>query len=191
MQLRAIEPEDLELLYSIENDISLWWIGAQTAPISRYHLREYIANNENDIYKDEQVRYIIEISQEDFLAGKYGGEGSEEGRLMGEQGKGNIAVGIIDLFNFSPQHNRAEIGIAILKQFQGRGIAQKAIILLAEISKEIIHLNQIYAIVPEKHKTSLNMLEKTGFVYGGTLKKWLFNGEKYSDATIMQLFLKK
>ena len=96
MRIRAIEPEDLELLYTIENDMSLWWISSQTAPLSRYHLRDYIANNEADIYKDGQIRFVIEIDNPD-----------------GE----SCAVGLVDLFNFSPQHHRAEIGIALLKEY--------------------------------------------------------------------------
>ena len=47
--LRALEPEDLELLYSIENDDSIWKIGASNVPYSKYVLRDYIANSHNDI----------------------------------------------------------------------------------------------------------------------------------------------
>ena len=62
MRIRAIEPEDLELLYTIENDMSLWWISSQTAPLSRYHLRDYIANNEADIYKDDRKEKHISFT---------------------------------------------------------------------------------------------------------------------------------
>ena len=167
MRLRALEPEDLELLYTIENDTEMWNVGSQTAPLSRFHLRDYIANNACDIYKDEQVRYIIEVTE----------------------GKRKEAIGIIDLFNFSPQHNRAELGVAILKKHARCGYAQRAISEISKIGKNIIHLKQIYAIVPEEHHASLRMLEKSGFCFGGTLKEWLYNGEKYANATIMQLFL--
>lgn len=44
VRLRAIEPEDLELLYLIENDIQLWNVGASNVPYSRYVLHDYIAN---------------------------------------------------------------------------------------------------------------------------------------------------
>ena len=33
--LRALEPEDLDVLYSIENDIELWSVGYTTVPYSR------------------------------------------------------------------------------------------------------------------------------------------------------------
>ena len=88
--LRALEPEDLDLLYEVENDVSLWCVGTTTAPYSRYALREYIANATGDIFTDHQVRMMICDSQ---------------GR----------AVGILDLMNFNAQHRRAEVGIVIFE----------------------------------------------------------------------------
>lgn len=180
MRLRALEPEDIEFLYDMENDTSLWWVGAQTAPVSMYHLRDYIANNENDIFKDEQVRFVIEISSEEY-----------QGIAGNKTAERHVAIGLIDLFAFSPLHNRAELGIALHKDFHGFGLAQQAISMVADIARNIIHLNQIYAIVPASHAASIQMLEKSHFVCGGRLSKWLFDGKNYHDAKIMQLFLQK
>ena len=44
VSLRAIEPEDLDLLYRIENDRNLWNVGTTNVPYSRYTLHDYIAN---------------------------------------------------------------------------------------------------------------------------------------------------
>ena len=60
MRLRAIEPEDLDLLYQIENDQSLWKVGTTNVPYSRYTLHDYIASSSDDIYADRQVRMIVE-----------------------------------------------------------------------------------------------------------------------------------
>ena len=35
VHLRAIEPEDLDLLYRIENDVKLWNVGTTNVPYSR------------------------------------------------------------------------------------------------------------------------------------------------------------
>lgn len=163
MTLRAMEPEDLELLYTIENNRDIWFVGTQTAPFSRYRLREYIANSEVDIYKDEQVRFVIE----------HDGDG----------------VGIIDLFNFSPQHRRAELGIALLENVRGKGIARLAIRQIADYAREVIHLHQIYAIVPMENADSLRMLEACGFERVSEFKDWIFSRGKYQNAMMMQLFL--
>lgn len=165
MKLRALEPEDLELLYTIENDTTLWACASQTAPYSRYQLREYIVQNNADIYKDEQVRFVIDD----------GGE----------------AVGLIDLFNFSPRHRRAELGIALLKTAQGRGLARQAIDKITEYAYDVVGMHQIYAIVAESNHSSLRMLEACGFECSAELKNWLFTGEKYEKALVLQLFCVK
>ena len=77
IRLRAIEPEDLDLLYLIENDTRLWNVGTTNVPYSRYTLHDYIATSSDDIYADRQVRLII---------------GNEDGQT----------VGMCDLVHFEP-----------------------------------------------------------------------------------------
>ena len=43
LRLRPLEPEDLDWLYSIENDTALWDTSNTDIPYSRYALRQYIA----------------------------------------------------------------------------------------------------------------------------------------------------
>ena len=43
VRLRALEPEDLDILYRYENDSSLWEVGTTIAPFSRKQLYDYIA----------------------------------------------------------------------------------------------------------------------------------------------------
>ena len=86
VHLRAIEPEDLDLLYRIENDVNLWNVGITNVPYSRYALHDYIANASGDIYTDHQVRMIIENAKHEV-------------------------VGIVDIVNFDPGNRRAEIGL--------------------------------------------------------------------------------
>ena len=44
----------------------------------------------------------------------------------------NKSVGMIDLFDFNPQHHRAGIGIIIDSEFQGSGFALEALQLLIQ-----------------------------------------------------------
>lgn len=164
VRLRAIEPEDLDLLYTIENDTSLWNVGVTSVPYSRYTLYDYIANSKNDIYTDRQVRMMI------------------------ENGDRKI-VGIVDLINFDPKHLRAEIGIAIAKRFRRQGLAQATINTIKGYALDILHLHQIYAYVDKDNMQSLNLFERCGFTRSTELKDWLFDGKKYHDALLMQLFL--
>ena len=59
MTLRALEPEDLEIMYRWENDSSLWMYGSTMEPYSRYTIKQYIANSDKTIYEKKQLRLMI------------------------------------------------------------------------------------------------------------------------------------
>ena len=164
VKLRAMEPEDLELLYQIENDASIWHVGTNNVPYSRYVLHDYIAHASGDIYTDKEVRLMID----------------------NEQGE---TVGIVDLVNFSPQHLRAEIGIVIKNGYRNLGYANAAIRKIITYAHDVVHLHQLYAIVETNNQKSINLFESLGFSHGLCLKEWTFNGSEYTDAIVMQLFL--
>ena len=162
--LRAIEPEDLDSLYRIENDVKMWGVGATNVPYSRYSLHNYIAQNSSDIYVDKQVRLIIED-------------------------KDHHTVGLIDLVNFDPQHLRAEIGIVIQTRYRNQGYAWAAMEKIISYAHSVLHLHQLYAIVSTNNPSSLKLFQSFGFQYNMQLKDWLFDGDKYFDAIVMQYFL--
>ena len=54
-----MEPEDLDFLYQMENDPSLWSISNFTVPYSKAVLQAYIDNSMNDMFADRQLRLII------------------------------------------------------------------------------------------------------------------------------------
>lgn len=164
VRLRAIEPEDLDMLYGIENDTKLWNVSVTSVPYSRYTLYDYIANSKNDIYSDRQVRMMV------------------------ENGGGEV-VGIVDLINFDPKHLRAEIGIVIKREYRNQGYAQAAIGEICDYALNVLHLHQLYALVNRDNPHSLKLFDKTGFSVSSELKDWLFDGKNYHNAVLMQLFL--
>ncbi|MGI6224143.1 MAG: GNAT family N-acetyltransferase [Prevotella sp.] len=166
VRLRAIEPEDLDYLYKIENDKRLWGVGETNMPYSRYALHEYVANCPTDIYTDRQLRLMIDTSE-------------------GE------TVGIADLMNFDPRHLRAEIGIVVDKLHRGKGYAHAALAELLDYGTSVIHLHQVYAIVSADNDGSLRLFHRIGFESHGELKEWLFDGKGYHDAIIFQKILEK
>ena len=62
IRLRALEPEDLEWLYRVENDETIWKWGNTNVPYSRYALKKYIAESSHDIYADGQLRLAAVMS---------------------------------------------------------------------------------------------------------------------------------
>ncbi|MFC2710859.1 GNAT family N-acetyltransferase [Hoylesella oralis] len=162
--LRAIEPEDLDTLYMIENNIELWNVGTTNVPYSRYMLHDYIANAAGDIYTDKQVRFMIENSQKE-------------------------TVGIVDIVDFNPRHQRAEVGIVIQNRYRGLGYAKHALVKIVDYALKVLHLHQLYAIVEMENTDSVNLFSQLGFEQNTMLKDWLYDGHEYHDAIVMQLFL--
>ena len=59
--LRAPEPEDLALMYIMENDTELWSIGDTLLPYSRYTLRSYLEQSRQDLFSERQARFVITL----------------------------------------------------------------------------------------------------------------------------------
>ena len=160
-----MEPEDLDLLYSIENDPDVWDVGVSNVPYSRYVLRDFIAQSSGDAYTDGQVRLIVETVE--------GGE----------------VVGVADLVNYSPKHCRAEVGIVIECRHRRRGYAAEAVDLLADYAQRILHLHQLYAVVAERNDSALRLFTGRGFVRAASLPDWLYDGHGYHAAILLQRVL--
>ncbi|MDZ7614589.1 MAG: GNAT family N-acetyltransferase [Flavobacteriaceae bacterium] len=106
--LRALEPDDLEFLFEVENNTGFWEVSNTQKPYSRYVLQQYLDNSHKDIYEAKQLRLVI-VSKE-------------------EQKK----IGLVDLFDFDPFHKRLGLGILILEGFQQRGFGLETIKLVNE-----------------------------------------------------------
>lgn len=164
VRLRAMEPEDLDALYRIENDRDVWDVGENNVPYSRYILHDYIANASADIYADKQVRMVVE---------------NEDGLL----------VGVADVVNFCPSHARAEVSIVICREHRKKGYARAAIRQIMEYALRTLHLHQLYVVVREDNMPSLNLFSSLGFKSKMVLEDWLFDGKDYHNALVMQFFL--
>ncbi|MEX2349435.1 MAG: GNAT family N-acetyltransferase, partial [Flavobacteriaceae bacterium] len=57
--LRALEPEDLDFLYTLENNPNFWEYSATQTPYSRFVLKQYLDNAFRDIYEVKQLRLVI------------------------------------------------------------------------------------------------------------------------------------
>jgi hypothetical protein len=49
--LRALEPEDLEFVYAVENDETVWQVSNTQTPYSRFLIKQYLENAQQDITK--------------------------------------------------------------------------------------------------------------------------------------------
>ena len=91
--LRAPEPEDLELLYSWENNPEWWEIGNTLAPYSRYLLKEYIAESHRGIFDLKQLRLMIDLCSTG--ASSQGGSRHTGRSALPEERTGDRSAGVI------------------------------------------------------------------------------------------------
>ena len=162
LQLRALEPEDTDLLYNWENDTTLWQVGNTLAPYSKFAIDEYLKEARLDIFTTRQLRLMI-------------------------QKKNTMeAVGMVDLYDFDPHNRRAGIGILIDAKHQKKGIAYQTLQIIEKYTFEFLHFHQLYAHIPEKNHISLKLFSKLGYKPAGILNEWLYIGNEWQNVTIMQ-----
>ena len=166
IHLRALEPEDLDFLYTIENNESFWEVSSTQTPFSRFILEQYIVNSHQDIFEAKQLRLIIV----DNIT--------------------NISVGMIDLFEFNPLHKRAGIGILIIESEQHNGFASEAIELLINYSFNQLNLHQLFANITADNTKSLELFKKYNFKKIGVKKEWIFSKGDFKDEILFQLINK-
>lgn len=160
INLRAPEPDDIDMIYRLENDPEIRSASWGEAPFSRQMIWEYLKNYKADIYSERQLRMIITL--------------------------GDVPVGIIDLFDFSPTDLHAFVGIAIDINYRNQGYGEIALRKLMEFCRFCLNLHQLCAIVQKSNKTSISLFNKLKFKTSGCLKSWVKKGNMYEDALIMQ-----
>lgn len=162
ISLRALEPEDLEFLFSIENDESFWEISNTQLPYSKYILKNYIENAHQDIYEAKQYRFVICNTK-------------------------NTPVGMIDLFEFEPQHNRVGVGLLVLPKYQAKGIASEALELIIEYIFTRLNAHQLFANITQDNSKSIALFKKFNFKKAGIKKDWISFNNGYKDELLYQL----
>tara|TARA_B110000208_G_scaffold92143_1_gene115909 strand:- start:14354 stop:14884 length:531 start_codon:yes stop_codon:yes gene_type:complete len=163
INLRALEPEDLEFLFEIENNETFWEISHTQAPFSKYVLKQYIENAHLDIFEAKQLRLII------------------------EEKTTKKQMGMIDLFDFNPQHQRAGIGILVHPKFQEKGVASEALELIIKYAFSKLNLHQLYANITIDNLQSISLFKKNSFVKAGEKRDWIFTEGKFKNEVLFQL----
>jgi diamine N-acetyltransferase len=165
IRFRALEPEDIDLLFEWENDAEIWEISNTFEPYSKYILAKYIKDSQQDIYESKQIRMIIET-----IDGK--------------------AVGAIDLFDFDPFHFRAGVGILIHDEKDRKlGYASDSLQLLCAYTSNYLRLHQLYANISEDNLASIHLFKSCGFELVGTKKDWRRTLDGWKNELMFQKIL--
>ena len=146
ISLRKIEPTDIPYLYQWENDARMWADSSTHNPLSQADLREYITSSTGDIYRDGQLRLMIDNKGE--------------------------SIGCIDLFDFDPRNRKAAIGMYIAPHARGKNMGTQAVRLLEEYAFGFLQLRMLYAIIATQNIACSSIYEKEGYQPSSILRAW-------------------
>ncbi|MBQ9603502.1 MAG: GNAT family N-acetyltransferase [Paludibacteraceae bacterium] len=150
LRLRKLEPTDLPFLYQWENDASAWADGANHNPLSQQDLRNYIESTTGDIYRDGQLRLIIEDG---------------------------ATLGCIDLFDFDPRNRRAAIGMYIAPEHRGKGVGKEALRMLEDYAFGHLNLRVLYAVIATKNTACSALYRQAGYTPSSPLPAWTLESD--------------
>lgn len=164
--LRALEPEDLDFIYEVENDQSVWEISNTITPYSRFLIKQYLENAHQDIFEAKQLRLVICTNE-------------------------GLAVGLIDVFDFDFRNKRAGIGVLIKDETnRQKGFGKEALELLIEYAANHLDLQQLYCNVSEDNNKSLKLFKNHGFEIVGLKKDWNLVHGSFKNEYLLQRILK-
>jgi diamine N-acetyltransferase len=164
VRLRAVEPEDLELLYKWENEEATWKQSNTLVPYSRYTLKRYIANSHKSLFETGQLRLMIDVTS------------------------GGKTVGTIDLFDFEHFHMRAGVGILIADPGdRKKGYGSAALECIIRYAFETLNLHQLWCNILEGNEESMSLFLHHGFVRSAVKKEWVRLDGRFVNEYMLQL----
>lgn len=163
IRLRALEPTDLKLLYKWENDSTIWEVSHTLKPFSIFILKQYLESSHLDIFETKQLRLVIELIDT------------------------NTPIGLIDLFDFDPFHQRAGVGILInSKENKNKGFASEALQVFCNYAFRTLKVHQLYCNITATNEISLRLFTKLGFEIIGSKKDWIRSQNGWLDEFSLQ-----
>ena len=164
IKLRALEPEDIDVLFSVENDAELWKYSNRNEPYSKYTLKRYIEIQNQDISESKQKKFVLSNNDK-------------------------IIFGFIDLFDFESFHRRAGIGLVILSSYRNQGFGSKGLQLIENHSKLYYNMHLLYANVAYENKESNCLFKKMKYNLVGVKHKWNYYDNSFHDECLYQKIL--
>lgn len=160
--LRAVEPEDVDFMFMIENDKSAWFVSDTTAPFSYHLLKKYAENYSADPWQDNQIRLIAENT---------------------DSGK---SIGILDLYDLNCLHSRAFVGIYLLPEYRHSGYGESILRAAFDYAEKNLMIDQLAAYISTDNAEAIALFEKCGFNCSGVMKQWHRSAGKKFDIKIYQ-----
>lgn len=155
LRLRAVEPEDADMMWEVESDSGQWLENGMSAPYSRKNLRDYAETYDPDPIRAGQLRLVIER----------------------KDNGGNETIGLLDLYDISGLWRTAYVGIYILEKNRRKGYGRRALNIIGKYARTLLNLRILAAKVAESNSRSRTMFEDAGYSLSGEFKDWILSGE--------------
>lgn len=155
VRLRKLEPSDLPFLYWWENDAAVWADSDTHNPLSQQDLRSYIENTTGDIYRDGQLRLIIENDTD------------------------HSTLGCVDLFDFDPRNRKAAIGLYIAPEARRSRVGYETMKLLEQYAFGTLNMRLLYAVIRASNGACLALYQSLGYEQIAVLPQWTLESEAY------------
>ncbi|GMN09141.1 GNAT family N-acetyltransferase [Croceitalea sp. MTPC9] len=160
--LRALESNDLDFLYELENNPNVWEVSGTLTPYSKGVLKLYLDNAHRDIYEVKQLRLAI-CNIDD------------------------TTIGLLDIFDFDPKNLRAGVGIIILEEkHRKKGVGEEVLEIVSKYLFSTLNLHQLYANILEDNVPSIRLFEKKGFKKSGIKKDWILSDGEFKNEILYQ-----
>ncbi len=161
LRLRALEPEDAEMLYIADNGCDVWPGFESVAPYSLHTLREYALSYDTDPFRAGQIRLVAVFPD-----------------------SRDQPVGLLDLYEISPLHAHAWVGIYVRPEWRRSGYALEMLRLAAAYASSTLRLSRIGARVLDSNEASIALFRRAGYRYCGMIPKWHFAKGGFEDMHI-------
>jgi len=99
----------------------------------------------------------------------------------------NSYVGEVGVYSESPTNRRVNVGYNLLSKYWNRGFATELLSGFVELLREASCIERIEATVLSENKASIRVLEKTGFLHEGTLRKYVYLDGNFCDVAYFSI----
>ncbi len=162
IKLRGIEPEDINLMFSLDNNTSDWIDGSMIAPVTRHQLTDYVMSYDSDPFAARQLR-LVAVRPED-----------------------DSPVGLADIMEINPANRTAKIGIAVIPELRNSGYGTGIIKSCTKYCRDILGLEAVIAEISSENVASIKCFNKAGYTECGRVKDWIRTGVGRADMVILE-----
>jgi [ribosomal protein S5]-alanine N-acetyltransferase len=160
--LRQIEPDDLSFIFEGLSD-----------PVAVPHYGVYF-------YSLEETKKQLEWYDNNWKDGT-----GINWKIVSKESGEN--VGVISVYNYKPEHHKAELGYWLLPKFWKQGIATEVLKPVIDYWQKEKQLHRLEAFIETENEASIRLLEKAGFTLEGTMRDCEIKFDKYISLHIYSL----